>query len=291
MAFTDFNGTWIRDGLQGGVWRAFWQGILGQVKPINFDPFSALSYSAKTVHYAGPNLLLHIFSGNGIEILVFDVLWMVLSVTLQAVLGIGVALVLDRTGVRLAGLWRTIFILPWAIPEFIGALIWLRTFEPDTGWLGMALPEGVARTISTTGTTSFLVVLLIAATWFGFPFIGLAASASLKLIPRELYDAAALDGAGGWRLFREITWPLLLPLVIPALILRSIYAFNQFYLFYVMQTNFPMMTLANLSYLVFTRGNQYAGSAAINLAAVAVLVALLILFNRWSRSTEGVSYD
>jgi len=290
MALTDFNGASIRDGIQGGVWRAVWQGILGQARAIDFDPFSAQGYSASSVHYAGPNLLLHILSGNGSSILIFDLLWMLLSVSLQAVLGIGLALMLDRRGVRLAGFWRTIFILPWAIPEFIGALIWLRTFQPEIGWLGMAIPAEALRSYLTRGAASPLLVLLIAATWFGFPFIMLAASAGLKLIPRELYDAAALDGAGGWQLFREITWPLLMPLVIPALILRSILAFNQFYLFNVMQTKFPMMTLANFSYLVFTRGNEYAASAAINIAAVAVLFVLLLLFNRLSRIGEGASY-
>ena len=236
-------------------------------------------------------MLGSLFSGVGADILVFDILWTVLSVALQASLGISIALLLNRRGLRFAGFWRTIFILPWAIPEFIGALIWLRTLDPSSGWMGMMLPEGArAAYTAMSGTNSSLLVLLTAATWYGFPFIMLAASAGLKLIPPEVYDAAAVDGADGWRLFREVTWPLLLPLAVPALIIRAIFAFNQFYLFYVMQTNFPLMTFANLSYMFFTHGNRYAVSAAINIFTVVVLVVLLLFFNRWSKAAEGVTY-
>ena len=291
MSLTDFNGTSIRDGLQGGVWRAVWLGLSGQSPAISFDPFSRSSYGAPLVSYTGPNLLGSMFSGLGADVLVFDVLWTVLSVGLQAVLGISVALLLNRRGVRFAGFWRTVFILPWAIPEFIGALIWLRTFEPSNGWMGMLLPEGARQAYALlSGTNWSLAMLLTAATWYGFPFIMLAASAGLKLIPPEVYEAAAVDGAEGWLLFREVTWPLLLPLAVPALIIRAIFAFNQFYLFYVMQTPFPLTTFANLSYLFFTHGNRYAVSAAINVFTVVVLIGLLLVFNRWSKAAEGVTY-
>jgi len=105
-----------------------------------------------------------------------------------------------------------------------------------------------------------------------------------------VYDAAALDGAHGWSLFSKITWPLLMPLVIPALIIRSIFAFNQFYLFYVMRPKFGMVSLAAVSYAFFTRSNQYAISAAINIFTMAALIGLLIWFNRWSKAAQGVTY-
>ncbi len=289
MALTDFNGTSIRDGLNGGIWREVWLGLTGQVKPVEFDPFSSLRYSAPKVHYAGAGLLLSVFNGGG-DILVFDVIWTVLSVALQAAVGIGVALMLNRRGVRGVGVWRTIFILPWAIPEFIGALIWLRTFEPKIGWYEMLVPKEVPLPSPFGSTLSTLGVLLVAATWYGFPLLMLAATAGLKLVPKEVYDAAALDGAGRWPMFRQVTWPLLFPLVAPALIIRSIFAFNQFYLFYVMRTDAPLVTLADVSYFFFTYGNAYAVSAVINIFTVLVLIGLLLWFNRWSKAAEGVTY-
>lgn len=289
MSLTDFNGGSIRDGLTGGVWRAIWLGLTGQAAPVQFDPFALGGYFSTTVNFAGPGLVFNLL-GGGSDILVFDVLWTILAVASQAVLGIGAALLLERRGLHWANFWRTLFILPWAIPEFVGALVWLRSFEPQVGWVTMAVPKDAhfPETLSNNGFG--LTVLLVAAAWFGFPFIMLAASASLKLVPREVYDAAAIDGASGWTLFREVTWPLLLPLVAPALILRAIYSFNQFYLFYVMRPDDPMTTLSNISYYFMVYGNQYAVSAAINVVSILVLVIFLLWFNRWSKASSGVTY-
>jgi len=294
MALTDFNATSIRDGIQGGVWRAAWQGLTGQEKPVEFDVLQGSR--AKQVRYAGPGLLIGLLSGGVAEILVFNVIWTVLSVTLQVILGVLVALVLSRPGVRLRGFWSAIFILPWAIPEFVGALVWLRIFEPRYGWLALAqnLPLDVSSPSWFENPNQTLLILLVAATWYGFPFIMLAALAGFKLMPYEVYDAAALDGAGGWRLFKHIIWPLLMPLVIPAIIIRSIFAFNQFYLFIALRTDYPLVTFATLSYYLFAPtgyfGGQFAVSAAINIITVIVLVVLIVWFNRVSRASEGVTY-
>ncbi|MGA9349461.1 MAG: ABC transporter permease subunit [Anaerolineae bacterium] len=298
MALTDFGATAIRDGLSGGVWREVWLGLTGQVKPVAVQPFSRPF--TKEVHYAGPGLLLQLLSGAGADILVFDVIWTVLSVGLQTALGLAVALMLHRRGVRFKGWWRAIFILPWAIPEFVGGLIWAQVFDPRFGWFNLATASWAQRA-DYPGALNFatqwqqnpnygLLVLLITATWYGFPFMMLAATAGLKLLPPEVYAAAAIDGANSWQRFRLITWPLLLPLLVPAIIMRSIFAFNQFYLFYVLYPPDPLATFAIVSFFLFDEAGQYAVSAAINLFTVIVLVALILWFNRWSRASEGVTY-
>ena len=293
MSLTDFNTISIRDGIQGGVWRAVWQGLTGQEEAVHFDPFEGTR--AKEVHYAGPLVLLALLGGAAPDILVFNIIWVLASVALQTALGVAVALALGRQGVRLAGLWRAIFILPWAIPEFVGALVWLRVLEPRYGWFAISqqqLPAGVDLGSWTDSADKTLFLLLVAATWYGFPFIMLAATAGLKLVPKDVYDAAAIDGAGAWGRFRFVTWPLLLPLVVPAIIIRSIFAFNQFYLFYAMRINYPTLTYATISYFFFSPGfgGQFAVSAGINIFTVLVLIALILWFNRVSRAAEGVTY-
>jgi arabinogalactan oligomer/maltooligosaccharide transport system permease protein len=234
-------------------------------------------------------------------VIVFEILWTVLSVGLQAILGISLALLLHQHGVRFRSVWRTIFLLPWAIPEFVGALVWLRTFDPTVGWIPQAFGTAggsggailVSKLLNAGGPNLSLLLLLVAATWIGFPIVMLAASASLKMIPDEVYDAAALDGAARWSLFKNITWPLLLPLVVPVLIIRVIFAFNQFYLIYVF---FPSPqfngfgTFAYFSYLYFKEASLYSISAAINIITVLILIILLVFFNRWSKAAEGVTY-
>jgi arabinogalactan oligomer/maltooligosaccharide transport system permease protein len=302
MSTTDFSLPSIKDGINGGVWREAWQGLTGQVKPL--DPSSNQFGNSTTVQYTGLNQFKDIFTGYsfGSPYLVFELIWTVLSVGLQAIVGIGIALILNQRGVRFPNVWRTIFLLPWAIPEFVGALFWLRTVDPTFGWLSLSTvgPGGIggngpiSQLIQAGGPDLMLFLMLIAATWLGFPFVMLATSASLKLIPDEVYDAAAIDGASGRALFKFITWPLLLPLLVPVIIIRAVFAFNQFYLFFVFFPNIQNFngfgTFATISYLVFKYDNAYSFSAAINVITVIVLIILLMLFNRWSKAAEGVTY-
>lgn len=291
MALTDFGLASIRDGINGGVWREAWHGLTGQVKPKPIDIFATTPPVSRKVHYAGPGLVLQIVSGLGASVLLFDVLWTVLSVALQGGLGLVVGLVLHQHSVRFKGLWRTVFILPWAIPEFVGGIMWLRIFEPRFGWLNLAaIPRDVILPNWLNDPNYALLALLVAATWHGFPFIMLAATAGLKMIPGEVYSASAIDGAGKWDQFRYITWPLLRPLLMPAIIIRSIFGFNQFYLFYAMQPPPSLATLATVSFYVFSYSNQYAVSAALNVVAVIVLLILILWFDHQSKATEGVTY-
>lgn len=298
MALTDFGSTAIRDGLSGGVWRETWRGLTGQVEPVT-PSFFQRSMS-RQVHYAGGSLLIQLINGAAADYVVFSILWTFLAILTQTALGISVALMLDRAGVLFKGWWRAIYILPWAIPEFVGALMWAQIFDPQFGWFNQA-GKTWYETADYPGAVNFitqwqsnptyaLIVLLITATWCGFPFMMLAASAGLKLIPVDLHDAAQIDGAGGWKKFRLVTWPLLMPLMLPAIIIRAIFSFNQFYLFLVLRPPFPLATFSVTSFFFFDQLGQYGASAAINLFTILVLVALILWFNRWSRASEGYTY-
>lgn len=302
ISLTDFNSISIRDGLNGGVWREVWEGLTGQAEAVNPD----FPYRSKEVQFTGPSSYVPVFNWiTGDGILVFNILWMVLSVILQTVLGVGAALLLWNKRTFLRRGWQTLFILPWAIPETIGALMWISVFAGTFGWLALAVQDlgkdipfaflnDWARSPNLT-----LVVLLIVGLWYGFPFMMLAASAALKQVPTDVFDAAAMDGASTWQTFRHVTWPLLMPLVVPAIIIRGIFAFNQFYLlqlFGFMHGNYFMTSLAQLSYNIFNPSGfggfngQFAISASLNIVTLLILAGLVILFNRWSKADEGVTY-
>jgi ABC-type sugar transport system permease subunit len=300
ISLTDFNVTSIRDGFEGGIWRAIWGGLSGEIPitPIDLESRSSL------VNYTGLEGYSVIFkfitgSFSTWNIIFFNILWTVLSVVIQSALGLGIALLLWQRGIRLGKFWQALFILPWAIPEMIGALMWQNFFWPETGWLALAvnkfgetIPFGVFNGWENSSDL-WLVVYLLAAVWYGFPFMMLASITGLKNLPCNVYDAAAIDGASAWQTFRFVTWPLLLPLLIPAMIVRGIFSFNQFYLF---QTFFfTNSTLATFSYNIFNPSGwgiqgQFALSAAINVIAVVILMVLILLFNRWSKASEGVTY-
>jgi ABC-type sugar transport system permease subunit len=302
ISMTDFNTTSLRDGYNGGIWRAIQQGLSGQAPATQFE----IGVRSTTVNFTGLSSYLPVFnyiSSVPWSILFFNIMWTVLSVVLQFGLGLMVALLLWQQGVRLGKLWQALFILPWAIPELIGAQMWLNIFLQDWGWLALAADKygpmsffaSITQSLN-TGANIWLVPFLLAAMWYGFPFMMLAVSAGLKMIPQEVFDAAAIDGAGPWQTFRSVTWPLLLPLVVPALIVRGIFSFNQFYLFQTFY--FQDATLATLSYNAFNPnagyslvpGGQFALSAVINIIAVIVLIFFVVVFNRWSKAGEGVTY-
>jgi ABC-type sugar transport system permease subunit len=302
ISMTDFNAASLKDGFHGGIGRALQQGLTGQAPAQGID----IRTHPNHVNYTGLKSylpVLQFISNDGSQnVLFFNVMWTVLSVLLQCGLGLGVALLLWQRGVRLGKFWQALFILPWAVPELIGAQMWLNIFIQNWGWLYLAAQKyGPASLFSIfahsldTSASLWLIAFLLPAMWYGFPFMMLAAGAGLKMIPQEVFDASAMDGAGAWQTFRFVTLPLLMPLLIPALIVRGIFAFNQFYLF---QTYyFPDATLATLSYNIFNPnagyglpGGQFAISAVINIITVIILVAFVALFNRWTKAGEGVTY-
>jgi ABC-type sugar transport system permease subunit len=312
MAITDFNILSIRDGLRGGVMREAWLGLTGQVDPVqlSIDQQGRIQstdvvadrgevrhlnttrttgiFNGKDVHYSGFNILTGVFQAIGGDVIVFELLWTFLTVGLQTAFGLLVAMALTRRGIRFARWWRTIYILPWAIPEFIGALVWLNAFEHSNGWVSLLLmhPFNWAQNANMS-----LVIMVFCAVWLGWPFMMLAATAGLKALSKEVYDAAAIDGASGWLQFRSITWPLVLPLLAPAILIRSIFAFNQFYLFYVL--NPPLSTFASISYYLFntnTGAGLFSISAALNIIAVCFLLGIIVWLNRWNRAAEEASY-
>ncbi|MBK8420630.1 ABC transporter permease subunit [Candidatus Villigracilis saccharophilus] len=302
VSLTNFSTASIRDGFNGGIWRSISQGITGQLPTMPGE----IGTRADKVNFVGLNLYPNVFSfiayNNNWSVLFFNVLWTVLSVLLQCGLGLGVALLLWQRGVRLGKFWQALFILPWAIPEMIGAMMWVNIFQRDWGWLYLAADKfgkesffAVSVNALEQSASMWLIVFLLPAVWYGFPFMMLAASIGLKTVPKEVLDAAAIDGASIWQTFKYVTWPLLLPLLIPAIIVRGIFAFNQFYLFQAF--GFPDSTLATLSYNIFNPtngfgrfGGQFAVSATINIITVILLMFFVMLFNRWSKAGEGVTY-
>jgi arabinogalactan oligomer/maltooligosaccharide transport system permease protein len=288
-SLTNLSSASMKDGLHGGIMRAIWEGLTGKI------PVSQITGRGNQVQYTGLTAypyLLNYISGSGL--LFFNIMWTFLSVLLQTGLGLAVALLVWQKGIRFGKFWQTLFILPWAIPEYIGALMWFNIFAPEVGWLALAVNKfGSSTPLGFfTGwersTNLWLIVLLIPAVWYGFPFLMLSASAGLKMIPYDVFDAAAIDGANGWQTLRSITWPLLVPLVVPAIIVRCIFAFNQFYLFRAFFV-FDYGSLANVSYDLFYN-SQYAISATINIVTLLILIGFVVILNRWTRASEGVNY-
>ncbi len=292
MSLTDLQLKNLRDGLQGGVLRESIGGLTGQIPAVPFD-FNATN----EVQYVGLDLLngfqqsFWMGQNSTAATVTFSILWMLSSVALGAALGIAIALVLERPGVRFANAWRVLFILPWAIPEAVGAIAWLDISHPQQGLFAQLVGGPVEWQQSPELS---LGVLLLAGTWMGFPIWMLVATAGLRTIPRSIHEAAAIEGAGRWASFTRVTLPLLLPLLGAAFVVRGVAAFNQFYLFYILFMPEQTTTLATLSFNLFNSGfgpGLYSVSAAINIVTLIALLFVVIWFFRWRSRAEKVAFS
>jgi multiple sugar transport system permease protein len=153
----------------------------------------------------------------------------VVSVLIEVIVGISMALIMSN-GLRGRGLIRASFLLPWAIPTAVSALLWRWIFSPS----------GVANSVLSTdvvwtgdGFASWAAVVT-ADTWKTAPFIGLLVLAGLQAIPPDVYEAARVDGAGAARTFWSITLPLVRPVLVVAVLFRILDVMRMFDLPYIL---------------------------------------------------------
>ncbi len=203
-----------------------------------------------------------------------------LTVIPLTALGLGMALLVDRfTGGRQrAGTWlQTVFFLPYVLPISVMTLIADWMLQPSSGIVNHLL--GVQRAWFSDVHWAMPVVA-IATVWWTVGFNMLIFLAGLRNIPREQYEAAALDGARGLAVFRHITWPALLPVTVTALVLQLIASLKVFGQTYIMTTGGPFNTTrVTLHYMYETAFTQSdAGyAAAVAMAFMFVVVALGLL--------------
>lgn len=153
-------------------------------------------------------------------------LWTGVNVIFHFTLGLGAALLLNN---RMPGrpIYRALLILPWAMPQYISALTWRGMFNLEYGSVNLLLAKfGIAPIGWFSGEWAAFSAAIITNIWLGFPFIMVVALGGLQSIPPDLYEAARIDGAGAWRRFRSITLPMLKPVLSPALVLGTIWTFN-----------------------------------------------------------------
>ncbi|MED5372512.1 MAG: extracellular solute-binding protein [Myxococcota bacterium] len=220
--------------------------------------------------------------------LAVTVLWTVANVVLHVGLGVGLAMLLREKWVRMRGVFRVLLILPWAIPNYITALIWKGMFHRQFGAINGLLVALGAEPVSWFGSfwTAF-AANLTTNTWLGFPFMMVVTLGALQSIPRDLEDAAEVDGASGWQRFRHITLPLLRPALLPAVILGSVWTFNMFNVIYLVSGGEPdgsTEILVSEAYRwAFTRQHQYGYASA-----YAVLIfGVLLLYSRAMNRIAG----
>ncbi|MEU6119050.1 sugar ABC transporter permease [Streptomyces sp. NPDC047117] len=215
--------------------------------------------------------------------------WAVGVTVPQFFLALGLALLLNEK-LRLRWLARALAIVPWAMPEVVVGIMWRLVYHPDAGVLNDTLRTfGFGSHDWLSGLATALPAVIVVGVWAGLPQTTVPLLAGLQNVPRELHEAAAMDGAGAWRRFRTVTWPALRPVALAITALNFIWNFNSFALVFVLtdggpggRTRLPML----FAYEEAFRYGQFGYAAAMGLAMVAVIAVLLAVYLAGRLRTE-----
>jgi arabinogalactan oligomer/maltooligosaccharide transport system permease protein len=241
--------------------------------------------------------------GPFFKVFVWNVVFAGLSVLLTFTLGLILANALQDDRLRGRPVYRSLFIIPYAIPGFISIIIWRGLLNDTIGPVNKMLSSiGIDSIPWLLHPTWAKVALLLVNTWLGFPYMFLICSGALQAIPGELKEAARVDGAGAGRVFRTITLPLLLVSTAPLLIGSFGFNFNNFVLPFLLTNGGPPVSGASVPVgetdilITFTfdlaissgRGNQFALGSAIVLMIFVIVAILSALSFRYTRRLEEV---
>jgi multiple sugar transport system permease protein len=214
-----------------------------------------------------------------------SLVWVVANALLQTVLALAAALILHQKfpGVRVARTW---IVLSWIVPTVVVVMIWRWLFSTSGGMVNPALMGlgVIERPVGFFATpwTAFATLVFINS-WRWFPFIALMILAGLTRIPTDLHEAARVDGAGPWKRFTRITWPLLAPTLTVLLVIGTLLSFNVFDVIWLMTSGGPAggtRTLPVLIYETAFRGYRVSEAATIAVLATVFLMSFAVFATR-----------
>ncbi|NNB95321.1 sugar ABC transporter permease [Corallococcus exiguus] len=209
------------------------------------------------------------------------------AVTVELLLAVPLALLLNRAFPG-RGLLRASVLVPWAIPTVVSARLWAWMFNPDYGLINRLLGGAEINWLGAPGYALHAAILV--DVWKTTPFVALLVLAGLQGIPEDLYKAARVDGASGWRQFRSITMPLLKPALLLAVLFRSLDAFRVFDAIYVLTEGGPANTTETLSiyaYKTLMRSGDFGYGSTLSVATFLCVVLLAVVWLRWLGREEG----
>ena len=209
----------------------------------------------------------------------------VVSVVIELVLGMAIALVMHRTLFG-KGAIRTLVLIPYGIVTVVAAFSWYYAWTPDTGYLANLLPDGTAPL---TEQWPSLAVIVLAEVWKTTPFMALLLLAGLALVPDDLLKAAQMDGAGAWTRLTKIILPLMKPAILVALLFRTLDAFRVFDNIYILtRGSNNTYSVSMLGYdNLFKAFNLGVGSAISVLIFLCVAIIAFVFIKLFGASAPG----
>jgi arabinogalactan oligomer/maltooligosaccharide transport system permease protein len=221
-------------------------------------------------------------------------IWTFVNVSFHVAIGVFLALILNKKSLKFKPIFRTLLILPWAIPQVITALTWRSMFNFEYGainifiakYLNLSPVEWLLRPFEA------FTACIITNVWLGFPFMMVVALGGLQSIPQELYEAAEIDGASAWQKFKNITLPFLRPVMAPAITLGIIWTFNNLNIVWLVSNGGEPgdQTHILVSYVYKAAFNlyRYGYASALSVVIFFILLAIGLYFLKKTRAVESV---
>ena len=251
---------------------------------------STVQLPGLTATFTGLANFIAIFGqAQTLQTFLLTVIWIVGTVCLRFVLGFLAALVFN-TKVRGTVWLRVLVILPWTVPSVVAANLWRWILQADNGLLDQTLRSwGLsAWALDWLGNPSTaLGAVIVAYSWAGFPFVMLLILAGMQGIPEERLEAARVDGANSWQVFRYITIPSVKPVLIVALILETVSAINAFDTIKVMTDGGPANATQTWGLQIYTVGFDFYNLGQASAMSVLLLLVALVVFVIYGVSSSG----
>ncbi|MBA2299031.1 MAG: ABC transporter permease subunit [Actinobacteria bacterium] len=234
-----------------------------------------------------------------IRVLVWTFAFAILAVLLSFAFGLFLAIALDKPKLRFQRTYRSLLVIPYAVPGFLSLLVWRGLLNDDFGVVNSVLHLSVPWLFDPTWAK---VSIVLVSVWLTFPYFFLVAMGALQSIPGELIEAARVDGGGRWQIFRRVTLPLLLVAVAPLLIASFAFNFNNFGNIYLLTGGGPPandQSVAGATDILITytykiafesgKGQDYGLASAVSIL-IFFIVATISAVTFWrSKSLENIA--
>lgn len=257
---------------------------------------------AKLVDWVGFNtfkelLTLKTWSHTFFGVLIWTIIWAILSTVTTYFGGMLVALLINQQGIRFKGLWRTLLIIPYAIPQLISLLVMRNMFNGQFGPINQYLKYfGLDGLPWLTDPFWAKVTVIVVNMWVGIPVSMILIMGVLTTIPRDMYEAAEVDGASGYQKFRIVTLPMVLFSTAPILIMQFAGNINNFNAIFLLTSGNPVVgdyqyagatdLLVTWLYKLTLDQNKYNMASAIGIIIFLIVASFSIYNYRRTKSFQ-----
>jgi arabinogalactan oligomer/maltooligosaccharide transport system permease protein len=250
---------------------------------------------------------------NFFRVLEFNFWWAISNVMLHVPAGVLIAILLNTEGLWFKRLYRAAYILPVVVPPLVVATVWTNIFDERYGAMNQLLSDigtyfghvgpvyirwfedvkpPIPGFLPGAPLTLAYYAMMIANFWLGWPFMSVVATGALQSIPKDLYEAASIDGATGVQQFWGITVPMLRPAMIPAAVYGFTISFNLFNFVFFMTGGGPARStelLVTFAYNLVRNLRWYGVAAAFAVIIFFVALLVFLMTNRITRATQNYS--